>query len=103
MFSYNPLIFEPACNLSPYLCTPLQYLLIKALPSSSGLASWVPPSPSTVPGGDHLSQVPLPFGIQVGSSDAEPRGDWREKKRRPRGGFVCPFFQGHLGQVCSLD
>ena len=59
VFSYDPLIFKPACNLSPYLCTPLQYLLIKALPSSPGLASRVPPTHSSVPGGEHMSQGAL--------------------------------------------
>lgn len=103
MLSYDSLIVKPACNLSPCLRTPLQYLLIKALPSSSGLASRVPPTPLLCLVVTICRRVPLPFGIQVGSSNAEPKGDWREEKRRPRGGFVCPFFQGHLGQMCSLD
>ena len=48
-------------------------------------------------------RAPLPFGIQVGSAHAEPRGDWREGAEKEWGGFVGPSLQGHLGQVCSLD
>ena len=103
MLSYDCLIFEPACNLSPYLRTPLQYLLIKALLHPLGWHLGFPLPPLLCLVVTICRRVPLPCGIQVGSSNAEPKGDWREEKRRPHGGFVCPFFQGHLGQMCSLD
>ena len=92
MLSYDSLIFEPACNLSPYLRTPLQYLLIKALPSSSGLASRVPPTLSTVPGGDHLSQGALALWHSGGVFQCRAQGGLEGGEETAPWGFCLPFL-----------